>query len=514
MRSVRWPVHVDTTSVASPPMRAFLGLAVTLLVVPLVFAPTAATMVRTWIDTVTFNHCFLVAPLVLWLVWRKRFELAATPARASWVALVSLALAGAAWILASFASSAAAAQWAMTAMIPLAFTAVFGIARARVLLFPLAFLFFAVPFGEVFVPALIDRTADFTTFALRLIGVPVLREGADLTIPSGRWSVVDACSGVRFLIASVVAGSLYAYEMYRSPVRRAAFVVASIVVPIVANWLRAFLIVLIAHLSSNRIAAGVDHLVYGWFFFAFVLLLLFWIGSFWREPAADDAAPAVALAGSTSQMSVVALVAAAAMLVVWPIAYAVASTTPARAVPPVPEVEARGGWQRLDADVASWRPVLENPDRLSLVTFGKGDRRVTVAMGQFRGQTQGHSAVSSQNRFVADRDPEWRPLLRGSAVAQLGGAAVEVREVLLGGGTTPLLVWQWNWSPSLITGSDVSAKLALAIDRIRGRHDDAAWVAVFTPAGEANAAADTLAAFARDMGPSLDAALRKAASQP
>ena len=53
------------------------------------------------------------------------------------------------------------------------------------------------------------------------------------------------------------------------------FIAASIVVPIVANWLRAYMIVMIGHLSNNKYAVGVDHLIYGWVFFGVVMMLLF-----------------------------------------------------------------------------------------------------------------------------------------------------------------------------------------------------------------------------------------------
>jgi len=138
------------------------------------------------------------------------------------------------------------------------------------------------------VPTLIDWTADFTIGALRLSGVPVYREGNHFIIPSGWWSVVEACSGVRYIIASSMVGTMFAAIAYRSPRRRAWFVLASILVPVVANWLRAYMIVMLGHLSNNRLAVGVDHVIYGWFFFGLVMLLLFWIGSRWQENLPDQ----------------------------------------------------------------------------------------------------------------------------------------------------------------------------------------------------------------------------------
>ncbi|TNY03004.1 archaeosortase/exosortase family protein, partial [Escherichia coli] len=70
----------------------------------------------------------------------------------------------------------------------------------RRIAFPLGFLFFAVPFGDFLTPWLMERTADFTVVALRASGIPVFREGLEFIIPSGSWSVVQACSGIRYLM--------------------------------------------------------------------------------------------------------------------------------------------------------------------------------------------------------------------------------------------------------------------------------------------------------------------------
>ena len=91
-------------------------------------------------------------------------------------------------------------------MVPCVVAALFGWRWVRALAFPLAFLFFAVPFGEFLVPTLIEWTADFTVAALAASGIPVYREANNFVIPSGRWSVVEACSGIRYLIASVMLG--------------------------------------------------------------------------------------------------------------------------------------------------------------------------------------------------------------------------------------------------------------------------------------------------------------------
>ena len=189
-------------------------------------------------------------------------------------------------MLANLAGVLVVEQFALIAMIPTLVWTLLGLEVAWSIAFPLAFLFFAVPVGEALIPPMMEFTADFTVMALQLTGIPVYREGLFFTIPSGEWSVVEGCSGLRYLIASFTLGTLYGYLTYRSTARRIVFAALAVVVPIIANGLRAYMIVMIAHLSDMRLALGVDHYIYGWVFFGLVMLLLFWIGSFWREDEA------------------------------------------------------------------------------------------------------------------------------------------------------------------------------------------------------------------------------------
>src|SRR5678816_4685926 len=84
--------------------------------------------------------------------------------------------------------------------------------------------FFAVPFGEGLLPILMEWTADVTVGALRVTGIPVYREGNYFVLPSGAWSVVEACSGVRYLIAAFMVGCIFAWLHYRTSIKRVVFV--------------------------------------------------------------------------------------------------------------------------------------------------------------------------------------------------------------------------------------------------------------------------------------------------
>jgi len=269
--------------------------------------------------------------------------------------------------------------------------------------------------GEALIPPMMEMTADFTVAALKLTGIPVYREGLFFVIPSGNWSIVEGCSGLRYLIASVTVGCVFAYLYYRSLWRRLAFIVASIAVPIVANWVRAYIIVMLGHLSGNRIAAGVDHLIYGWVFFGFVMMLLFWVGARWRE---DDApVPADPRAG-TSNIALpgagvrpVGTAALATLLVVaaWPAwaAYLDHRADADTRVVALAAPQDAGGWQRQPDQATEWRPSYKGATASVFETYAKGEQQVMLYVAVYRNQKQGAELINSQNVMIHQKHPVW-----------------------------------------------------------------------------------------------------------
>lgn len=504
----------ERASWMSSPLAAVVGVALCLLAVLATFWSTTLSMMIVW-RTTSFEHCVLVIPLFLWLVWRKRARLAASECRPYWPALLAISLLGCLWLVAELSGISALTHLAVVALVPASVLLVFGKTWVRILLFPLAFLFFAAPVGDALIPWLVDRTADFTVTALRLSGIPVYREAAFFVIPSGRWSVVEACSGVRFLIASVMAGSLYAYLMYRSARRRALFLLASIAVPIVANWMRAYITVLVAHLTNNQWMAGDEHITFGRILFSTVLLLMFWIGARWREDDPDET-PAL------SQRAVGAevprqLPAASAVLLLslaaWPVAAYLlltgGDTRPVRVVPLV----AAGGWKELAEPAADWTPHLVAPSATHRQSFERDGQRVDLWLGVYRNQDEKSKLASSYNRVVPAGSGPWRVLTSGTVEAGATPLQAPLASTQLEGRGS-LLVWQWYWLGDHVTASLARAKLDLGLVRLTRRSDTSAWVAVATPAGQTQAGAKaTLTAFLRDNAAGLDAALRATAER-
>ena len=497
-----------------------------LAAVGLLYRDTALGMVAIWSRSDTFAHAFLVPPIVAWLLWRQRDRLLALPPRPNAWMLVPVALAALVWLLGDLATVNSVTQLAFTALLVLTVPALLGLRIARAALFPLAFLFFAVPVGEFLLPQLMEWTADFTVAALRLTGIPVFREGLQFVIPTGNWSVVEACSGVRYLIASFMVGTLYAYLTYRSRKRRLIFMAISIVVPVLANWVRAYMIVMLGHLSENRIAAGADHLIYGWVFFAVVIGLLYTIGERWAEaPQAvalrANAAPSTPTPGPPQASLVLAALAVVCLAALPPFAQrAIAGAESASAPVLTAPAALADDWQRLAAPVAEGSPRVDNPSAEVNASYARAGREVGLYIGYFRQQDYLHKLVGAENITPGGTDKTWRRVAHGQRELDVAGVPLAMRsadwrriDTASHGASPDLKLWQVYWVNGRFTSNEYLARAYVALYRLLGRGDDAAMIVLYAPqaaAGEADAA---LTAFAQANLGAVDALLRQVASR-
>jgi len=465
------------------------------------YRDTAVAMMTIWARSDTYAHAFLVPPISLWLIWRKRRELALLhPEPTFWPALL-LAVMGFIWLLGELTAVNALTQFSLVATLIIASVSVLGFDVGRHIAFPLAFLLFAVPIGDFMMPKLMDWTANFTVIALRVTGIPVYQEGLQFIIPSGNWSVVEACSGIRYIIASVTVGTLFAYLNYVSLRRRMLFILAAILVPVVANWLRAYLIVMIGHFSGNRLAVGVDHLIYGWLFFGIVILGMFAVGARWSEdqPGATIAVqPPSRNPASPARSRLIAL-GLAAITALGPLAFVAISLSDQAAPPQLRPLAPPADWDET-SPFSDWKPAYANPSAILQQSFKHEGQAVGLYIAYYRNQDYERKLITSTNTLVISNDPAWAVLARDRVTLATGDVRTADLRGRHAGIETRLVVWHWYWINGHLTTSDIVAKLLTALSRLRGQGDDSAVIMLFAPA---EGAAPALAAFAEAAVPQI-----------
>jgi len=443
----------------------------------------------------------------LYLVWRRRAQLADVPLAASWLGFVAVVVLSLAWSVARAANVQVAEQLAAVWLVPAVVVAVVGVPAARVIAFPLAYLTFAVPFGEVLIPWLMDWTAAFTVAALKLTGIPVFREGLYFSIPSGDFEVAKACSGIRYLIACSALGILYAYFAYRSWRKRAIFVAVSLVAPIVANGIRAYLIVIIAHLSSMRLAVGADHLVYGWLFFGLLVAVLFWVGNRFEDPRQAADSPAQASAKPHAPLVLAgAAVLAVALTGVGPYWFA-AARADSRAAGRVVGFPMVDGWVGPEGAEPIW--YASTPGRRELrASYARGAARVELDLFVYDVQVEGVEMVGAAGallqagraQFLESREAE--PLPTGLAP----------REIVARERAGERVFWYWYVVEGARTTSDSYAKVLEAWHALVHGAQESVLIVLTTHAHDATDARAALDEFARQALARIEDCLGPAAS--
>jgi len=141
------------------------ALSVLLVSISIVYFDAFKSMVGLWISSDTFLHGFIILPLSIYLVWQKWPQLRSISPQSFIPGIFAFLALSAAWIIADLLGIQVAKQFVAIAAIPAACLTVMGVSFSRAIAFPLAYLFFSVPFGEFWVPELMQITVRWPKHA-------------------------------------------------------------------------------------------------------------------------------------------------------------------------------------------------------------------------------------------------------------------------------------------------------------------------------------------------------------
>lgn len=464
------------------------------------YRDTFASIVDKWLTDAAFSHGFLIPPISLWLAWRKRAALAAAPLLPSLLGVVAMLLCTLAWAVARGSGVLVVEQFAVVAMIPALVLAALGWPATRVLIVPLAFLLFMVPFGRGIVPVLMQATADVSTLLLQWTGVPVYRSHMHISIPSGSFEVARACSGLNYFTTSLVLGVIYAYVNYRGWLKRSACVAAFVVIPVILNSLRVYFTILVSHLTEMRFGPGAEHVTFGRIFFVVMMLALFWIGRRWH-----DEIPAAHVAPGGSARG-----AAAPWISWWPLPLAcfIALTGPpfvatsvARASEHLADRErlasmpaAAAGWRGpLDA-TGRWRPLyLGGLVERQAMYETSNDPPVDVFVSVYGLGTSVGAEMISYSNVIFPEEHESLAMEQHRVVTMPDGTSLKMREVVAGYNESRRLVWHWYVVGEQSVVNPFAAKALEALAFVTRSAQSERIVAISTPLDDS--AARRLEAF-------------------
>lgn len=449
--------------------RPLLHLALAWGLLLVLFAPVLADMVRQYWDSSTYNHVLFVPLILGWLVQLRGAELAKLTPRGFWPGLLLLAGALLLWLLGDISGLALATHLALVLALQACVITMLGVRVAAALLFPLAYMLFLVPFGDELVPSLQTITAKLTIALTVWSGIPAQINGVFIDTPAGLFEVAEACSGVKFLIAMIALGTLAAHLCFSSWRRRAVFMMVAVLLPILANGVRAWGTIYIAQSQGIEFAAGFDHIFYGWVFFALVMGLLLAIAwPFFDRPRDDRfidakaimAMPVLgALAPLTAPVSRCLLV--VALLGVGVMGWSYQARQLSAPMPQQIALPQVSGWQRAElAPGAAWEPRASGASHRLLGSYTDADgARVDVFYALYAAQDEGREAGAfGEGALVPDGVWSWH-----SAGPNVGGG---LSEWLQAGSDVRRLTVTYYRHRDLLTGSVSRLKLSNIRDRL------------------------------------------------
>ncbi len=276
-----------TAPVPAPPARLpeawhspLLALGAATLALMIVTAQAWGAMAYQWWHIDTYNHLLLVPFIIAWLVGLKEEDLSLLAPRPFVPGLIGVAAGLVLWRIGTGAGINLVAQAGAVAALQAAAVTILGVRTSLVLALPIAFAAFMVPFGDEIIPPLQHITAEIAIALTHASGVPAKIDGIHIDTPAGLFIVAEACSGVKFLVAMVTLGVLVCATRFRRWATRTAFMAACVIVPVIANGVRAWATIYVAQYVGAEKATGFDHIVYGWVFFAIIIAVL--LSAAWR----------------------------------------------------------------------------------------------------------------------------------------------------------------------------------------------------------------------------------------
>ena len=460
----------------------------------------AAAMGDIWWNISTYNHCLLILPIIIWLVQQRSGELKKIVPTVWWPGLLWIGVAAFGWLLGYAAGVSFAKQLGVVMMLQGAVITILGKNVTRGLIFPLFYSFFLVPFGEEIIPFLQTVTAKMAMTFLDWTGIPAFIDGVFISTPTGYFEVAEACSGVMFLIAMIAYGALVCNICFQSWKRRALFMIICIVVPIVANSIRAFGTIYIAHHTTNDFAAGFDHIFYGWFFFAFALIIVMLIGwPFFDRKIDDPMIDGGALAShdqSKIAIAPVKAIAAVLIIVATPVVWSAIIASQNTYLPKQIALPAISGWEIISYKPSyEWRPRFDGADHQLLGRYRNKatGAQVDFAVAVYDRQDDGREIVGhGQGGFDPETPWSWVRNLKAPA----NGSAIQITAP----GPVVRDIMTFYRIGNVTTGSAAVVKMETLKSRLLGGDQRAVAIVISAEKKTDEAPRIAMDAFVKDLG--------------
>ena len=389
--------------------------------------PSLRSLELYWREVHDYNHGYLVAGVVLAWLGLRWPELGSREVRPSAGGAALLGVALAVWLVAFAGHSLIGQQLLVPVVLWLSVWAGTGWSAARLLVAPLGYLYFAIPVWELFIPVLQQMTVVAAQTAMAIIGVPAVVNDFTVSIPEGTFSIIEGCSGRKYLVAALATAALGA-AINRFDWRRGLLLGALAAgVALVANWIRVTTVIIAGHLTQMQgYLVAVEHRSFGNVIWLAVVAVILVLARRLAPPAATAHEPAASPGGlapvgtrisrraGLGTVVPVMLLAATAAVAHWhrdP-----GASRPALAYLPLATAE----WQGPLPASSAWQPQFTGASEERRSAYASRAGTVEIYVNVYGRQRPGHKLLSAANTVLGPG--EWQRIDRAGFADALSAA--------------------------------------------------------------------------------------------
>jgi len=466
-----------------------------------------------------YGHGYLVLLICIYLIYYNRQRLSALTPCPEYKALLAVLAAGMLWLVAALVDIEILQAVGLLLLVLSILWAALGTRVIQVLAFPVLYMGFAIPVWFPLSPILQEITADVVFGLIRVLEIPALRIENMIVLPAGRLSIEEACSGLRYFIAALALGTLFAYLNYVTVRDRLIVVLVSAGAGVLANILRVFIVVYLGYSTDMQHSLVTDHVMFGWYLFGGLVVALLVIDTLlhsMRSPGVNDTASTVLdEQESYSQdlnnkvpcykaklqymviiLSGVLLVSAGPAMVYWVNNQLRSSSYPAQ----IKLSSTTGEWSVIDSEEDDWAPLYRGAIDYRVVFQDKNNREIYLYLGMYPTQKQGEELINDLNRISDNK--VWHTRYERAKLYNAGGQQV-LEQILEKEDGSRRLVWYWYHVAGQDTVNEYQAKALQVLGLLNGKRHASIVAVAAKLDNEPEYTREILGRFAAEAGPSL-----------
>jgi exosortase D (VPLPA-CTERM-specific) len=248
-----------------------------LLLLGIYYSTLTKLITKDW-EREAYSYCWLILPVVFFLIWIKRDELTSLPSEPSWAGLIPVSVGIVFFWLGELGGeffTQYISLWLMLVGICLLHL---GWQKLKIIGFALFFMLTMFPVPQFINTKIMLQlrliSSQLGVAFIQLFGLPAYREGNIIDLGFTQLQVVDACSGLHSLISLVVLCLLLVYFFKDHIWKRGVLLVSSIPLAIFTNSMRIAMTGILYKYFGAGVAEGFFHGFSGWLIFVICIPVL------------------------------------------------------------------------------------------------------------------------------------------------------------------------------------------------------------------------------------------------